>query len=63
MHCCCRLQAGKCAYVVLIMAVYWVAEVIPLAATALIPIALVPLLGIQPSQAVCINYLKAGTPA
>ncbi|ELT97227.1 hypothetical protein CAPTEDRAFT_162250 [Capitella teleta] len=51
-------EVGRCAYVVLIMAVYWVAEVIPLAATALLPIALLPLLGIRASKDVCVNYLK-----
>ena len=51
-------QAGKCAYVVLVMATYWVAEVIPLAATALLPIALLPLLGVRASKDVCVNYLQ-----
>ncbi|KAL0994350.1 hypothetical protein UPYG_G00120970 [Umbra pygmaea] len=50
-------QAG-CAYVMLLMAVYWCTEVLPLAVTALLPAVLFPLLGIMESQQVCMQYLK-----
>ena len=39
------LQEFKCAYVMVIMAVFWVTEALPLAITSLIPVALLPLLG------------------
>ena len=51
-------DAGKCAYVILIMAVYWMTEAIPMAVTALIPIALMPWLGVISSKQLCANYLK-----
>lgn len=38
-------QAFKCAYVMLIMATFWVTEALPLAVTSLIPVALLPILG------------------
>ena len=39
------LQAFRCAYVMLIMAAFWVTEALPLAITSLLPVALLPLLG------------------
>ena len=39
------LQAFKCAYVMLIMATFWVTEALPLAITSLIPVAILPLFG------------------
>ena len=38
-------QAFKCAYVMMIMAAFWVTEALPLAITSLLPVALLPLLG------------------
>lgn len=52
------LQAARCAYVILIMATYWMTEAIPIAVTALLPIALMPWLGVIPSAKLCSNYLK-----
>ena len=37
------LQFVRCAYIIIIMAVYWCTEVIPLAVTALLPALLFPL--------------------
>ncbi|KAK5858141.1 hypothetical protein PBY51_002306 [Eleginops maclovinus] len=49
---------AACAYVILLMAVYWCTEVLPLAVTALLPTILFPVLGIMESKDVCMQYLK-----
>ncbi|XP_077466751.1 Na(+)/citrate cotransporter [Stigmatopora argus] len=49
---------AECAYVIILMAVYWCTEVLPLAVTALLPALLFPLFGIMDSQSVCMQYLK-----
>ncbi|XP_071789588.1 Na(+)/citrate cotransporter-like isoform X2 [Asterias amurensis] len=49
---------AKCGWVVIVMAGYWTCEVVPLAVTALLPVLLFPLLGLQDSDDVCRNYLK-----
>ncbi|XP_053817418.1 Na(+)/citrate cotransporter isoform X2 [Vidua macroura] len=40
------------------MAVYWCTEVIPLAVTSLMPVVFFPLLGVQTSKKVCLQYLN-----
>jgi len=49
---------SKCAFVILLMSVYWVLEVVPLPVTALLPIVLLPLLGVMSTGEVCQKYLK-----
>uniref|UniRef100_A0A672H052 Solute carrier family 13 member 5b n=1 Tax=Salarias fasciatus TaxID=181472 RepID=A0A672H052_SALFA len=49
---------AECAYVIILMAVYWCTEVIPLAVTALLPALLFPLFGVMESKDVCMQYLK-----
>ncbi|KAL6115954.1 slc13a5 [Pungitius sinensis] len=49
---------AKCAYVIILMAVYWCTEVLPLAVTALLPAILFPAFGIMQSKNVCMQYLK-----
>ncbi|XP_068187240.1 solute carrier family 13 member 5a [Antennarius striatus] len=51
-------KEAACAYVIALMAVYWCTEVLPLAVTALLPAILFPVLGIQKSEDVCMQYLK-----
>ncbi|XP_066301758.1 Na(+)/citrate cotransporter-like [Branchiostoma lanceolatum] len=51
-------KEAACAYVVIIMAFYWMFEVVPIAVTALIPLILYPVMGVQPSGDVSKNYLK-----
>ncbi|KAI8504941.1 Solute carrier 13 [Branchiostoma belcheri] len=51
-------RQAACAYVVIIMAFYWMFEVVPLAITALIPLILYPVMGVQKSGDVSKNYLK-----
>lgn len=45
-------QESACAYTILLMAIYWVTEVVPLAVTALLPLVLYPLLGVLPAKTV-----------
>ncbi|XP_075757359.1 Na(+)/dicarboxylate cotransporter 3 isoform X2 [Pelodiscus sinensis] len=49
-------KEGRCLYVILVMAIYWCTEALPLAVTALLPITLFPFLGILPSNKVCPQY-------
>lgn len=44
------IQEAECAYVIILMAVYWCTEVLPLAVTALLPALLFPLFGIMQSK-------------
>lgn len=46
------LQEARCAYIIIIMAVYWCTEVIPLAVTSLMPVVFFPLLGVQTAKKV-----------
>ncbi|XP_006863349.1 PREDICTED: solute carrier family 13 member 5 isoform X2 [Chrysochloris asiatica] len=48
----------RCAYVIILMAIYWCTEVIPLAVTSLIPALLFPLFKILDSKQVCVQYMK-----
>lgn len=43
-------------YVILIMAVYWMTEALPLPITSLIPVVGFPLLGVMNTGQVCVNY-------
>ncbi len=49
-------EAMKVAAVAALMATFWISEVIPIPATALLPIALFPLLGIMPTAEVSSAY-------
>jgi len=49
----------RCAYVVLLMAVYWMTEALPIAVTSLIPMVLFPVLGVCSTNEVGVNYLKS----
>uniref|UniRef100_A0A8D1U455 Solute carrier family 13 member 3 n=1 Tax=Sus scrofa TaxID=9823 RepID=A0A8D1U455_PIG len=49
-------KEGRCLFVILLMAVYWCTEALPLSVTALLPIILFPFLGILPSNKVCSQY-------
>jgi len=49
----------RCAYVVLLMATYWMTEALPIAVTSLIPMVLFPLLGVCSTNEVGVNYLKS----
>ncbi|KAL6119383.1 slc13a3 [Pungitius sinensis] len=49
-------KEGKCLYVVVLMAMFWCTEALPLAVTAMLPVCLFPTLGILPSKRVCPQY-------
>ena len=51
-------QVSRCGYVVLLMAVYWCTECLPLSVTSFIPVILFPTLGIMTSKEVAVNYLN-----
>uniref|UniRef100_A0A4W5MC01 Solute carrier family 13 member 5 n=1 Tax=Hucho hucho TaxID=62062 RepID=A0A4W5MC01_9TELE len=51
-------REAACAYVIILMAVYWCTEALPLAVTALLPAVLFPMFGIMQSKDVCMQYLK-----
>ncbi|KAJ8256619.1 hypothetical protein COCON_G00187710 [Conger conger] len=53
-------EAG-CAYVILLMAVYWCTEALPMAVTALLPVVLFPVFGIMRSREVGVQYLNDAT--
>ncbi|XP_062408619.1 solute carrier family 13 member 2-like [Sardina pilchardus] len=49
---------AKCGFAIILMALYWCTECIPLAVTALLPVILFPLMGIMQASEVSIQYLK-----
>lgn len=51
-------ETGAMASVAMMMSIFWITEAIPLAATALLPLALFPLLGIASSKAVASQYMN-----
>ncbi len=51
-------QESKAAYGILIMIVYWVTEVTPLAVTATLPLFIFPILGILTASEVAASYLQ-----
>ncbi|ELV12091.1 Solute carrier family 13 member 2 [Tupaia chinensis] len=53
-----ELREAYCAYAIILMALYWCTEALPLAVTALFPLILFPMMGIMDASEVCIEYLK-----
>lgn len=51
-------QQWKCAFVVLLMAIYWSTEPLPVAVTALFPVFLLPILGLVTTDEACKPYLQ-----
>uniref|UniRef100_A0A8C9TVN5 Solute carrier family 13 member 4 n=1 Tax=Scleropages formosus TaxID=113540 RepID=A0A8C9TVN5_SCLFO len=52
---------ASCAYVLMVTAVYWVSEAVPLGAAALVPAFLYPLFGVLKSSEVAAEYCKDTT--
>ncbi|KAK6296763.1 hypothetical protein J4Q44_G00329050 [Coregonus suidteri] len=49
---------ASCGYVIILMALYWCTECMPLAVTGLLPVFLFPMMGIMESSEVCTQYMK-----
>uniref|UniRef100_A0A671T167 Solute carrier family 13 member 4-like n=1 Tax=Sinocyclocheilus anshuiensis TaxID=1608454 RepID=A0A671T167_9TELE len=58
---CRKLLESSCAYVLIVTAVYWVSEAVPLGAAALVPAFLYPLFGVLKSSEVASEYFKDTT--
>ncbi|KAJ7415462.1 Solute carrier family 13 member 4 [Willisornis vidua] len=54
-------KEASCAYVLIVTAVYWVSEAVPLGAAALVPAFLYPLFGVMKSSEVAAEYFKNTT--
>uniref|UniRef100_A0A8C5SWM7 Solute carrier family 13 member 4 n=1 Tax=Laticauda laticaudata TaxID=8630 RepID=A0A8C5SWM7_LATLA len=57
----CPTSEASCAYVLIVTAIYWVSEAVPLGAAALIPAFLYPLFGVMKSSEVAAEYVKNTT--
>lgn len=51
-------KEAKCGYVIIVMALFWCTEALPLAVTALLPVVLFPAMNVMDSTEVCQEYLK-----
>ncbi|XP_071673173.1 solute carrier family 13 member 2 isoform X2 [Patagioenas fasciata] len=51
-------KEARCGYTIIVMALFWCTEALPLAVTALFPVLLFPLMNIMDSTTVCQEYLK-----
>ena len=51
-------SASRCCFVVLIMAIFWSTEPIPVPVTALMPVFLLPLLSIVSTEEACKPYMQ-----
>ncbi|NWH68080.1 S13A2 protein, partial [Geococcyx californianus] len=51
-------KEAECGYVIIVMALFWCTEALPLAVTALLPVLLFPLMNIMDSTTTCREYLK-----
>ncbi|KAM8976087.1 solute carrier family 13 member 2 isoform 2-T2 [Pelodytes ibericus] len=51
-------KEASCGFVIIIMALFWCTEALPLAVTALFPVLLFPMMGIMDSTTACSQYLK-----
>ncbi|XP_001368657.1 solute carrier family 13 member 2 [Monodelphis domestica] len=51
-------KEAKCAYTIILMALLWCTETLPLAVTAFLPLVFFPMMGIMDASEVSIEYLK-----
>jgi len=52
-------ESMRCGYVILVMILYWLTEALPLPVTAMIPMVLLPLMGLMSTKDVAVNYLNS----
>lgn len=52
------VEAHRLVAVTLLMAIWWMTQAVPIAATSLLPLALFPLLGIEPAEEVPNSYMN-----
>lgn len=52
------LQETRCAYGLIVMAILWLTEALPIPVTSLLPVVLFPLLGVSPGKTVCEKFLN-----
>ncbi|XP_038830120.1 solute carrier family 13 member 5-like isoform X1 [Salvelinus namaycush] len=52
------VREASCGFVIILMALYWCTECMPLAVTGLLPVILFPMMGIMESSEVCNQYMK-----
>ncbi|XP_040584589.1 solute carrier family 13 member 1 [Mesocricetus auratus] len=53
-----RSKEAECAYVLFVVAIFWITEALPLSITALLPGLMFPMFGIMPSTHVASSYFK-----
>lgn len=53
-----KTPAARCAYSIIVMALYWMTEAVPMAVTALLPVVFMPWFGIMDARDVCQHYLQ-----
>ncbi len=51
---------SRCGYMILLMAFYWVLDLMPLAATSILPVVLCPILGITSTGNISMTYMRGG---
>ena len=51
-------KESRTAYVLILMAVYWMTEALPLPITSIIPVILLPVLGLMDTGDVTMLYMK-----
>ena len=54
-------KAGRCGYALLLTATFWCLDVLPLAVTSLIPVVILPVMGLLTTKEVCAIYFKVST--
>ncbi|CAI9160597.1 unnamed protein product [Rangifer tarandus platyrhynchus] len=53
-----RSKEAECAYILFVVAIFWLTEALPLSVTALLPGLMFPMFGIMPSKEVASAYFK-----